>query len=86
MNDRDRPTLLVLSSTYPRWAGDPEPAFVHELCRRLVSAFDVIALVPDAPGADASADACVRGVFEPAIKDLTTLKDPFAAKVTVTIK
>ena len=54
MNDRDRPTLLVLSSTYPRFAGDPEPAFVHELCRRLVSAFDVIALVPDAPGADAS--------------------------------
>lgn len=38
------------------------------------------------PGADASADACVRGVFEPAIKDLKSLKDPFAAKVTVTIK
>ena len=38
------------------------------------------------PGADASADACVRGVFEPAIKDLKTLKDAFSAKVTVTIK
>jgi hypothetical protein len=49
-----RRTLLVLASTYPRWAGDPEPAFVHELCKRLRTAFDVVALVPDAPGADAS--------------------------------
>lgn len=47
-----RPSLLVLASTYPRWRGDPEPGFVHELCRRLASRYDVIALVPDAPGAD----------------------------------
>lgn len=46
------PTLLVLASTYPRWRNDPEPGFVHELCRRLVNRFHVIALVPDAPGAD----------------------------------
>lgn len=46
-----RPRLLILSSTYPRWCGDPEPAFVHELARRLVGRFDVIALVPHAPGA-----------------------------------
>jgi glycosyltransferase involved in cell wall biosynthesis len=46
------PVLLVLASTYPRWRGDPEPGFVHELCRRLVDRFNVIALVPDAPGAD----------------------------------
>lgn len=45
-------TLLVLASTYPRWHGDPEPGFVHDLCRRLTDRFDVIALVPDAPGAD----------------------------------
>jgi len=38
------------------------------------------------PGAEASADACVRGVFEPAIKDLKTLHDAFSAKLTVTIK
>jgi len=49
-----RPTVLVLASTYPRWANDPEPAFVHELCRRLVARFEVVAVVPDAPGADAS--------------------------------
>lgn len=43
--------ILVLSSTYPRWLGDPEPAFVHELCRRLASQFDVMVLSPHAPGA-----------------------------------
>lgn len=46
-----RPTLLVLASTYPRWENDPEPGFVHELCRRLARSFDVVAVVPDAPEA-----------------------------------
>lgn len=46
-----RPTVLVLASTYPRWAGDPEPGFVHELARRLTGRFRVLALVPHAPGA-----------------------------------
>ena len=50
----EKPTLLVLASTYPRWAGDPEPGFVHELCRRLSSRFHVVAVVPDAPDADPS--------------------------------
>jgi glycosyltransferase involved in cell wall biosynthesis len=49
-----KPTLLVLASTYPRWRDDPEPGFVHELCRRLVDRFQVIAVVPDAPGAEPS--------------------------------
>ena len=47
-----RAVVLVIASTYPRWPGDPEPGFVHELCRRLAAHFHVIALVPDAPGAD----------------------------------
>jgi glycosyltransferase involved in cell wall biosynthesis len=51
-NPSGRPQLLVLASTYPRWNGDPEPGFVHELCRRLSERFNVIALVPDAPQAD----------------------------------
>jgi glycosyltransferase involved in cell wall biosynthesis len=50
---RDKPGLLVLASTYPRWRDDPEPGFVHELCKRLGTRFEVTALVPDAPGADA---------------------------------
>ena len=53
--DGVRPTLLVLASTYPRWPGDHEPLYVHELCRRLAGRFDVIALVPAASGADPGA-------------------------------
>lgn len=51
--DSKRPTLLVLASTYPRWSGDHEPGFVHELAKRLTERFHVIALVPSAPGAAA---------------------------------
>lgn len=47
----EKPKLLVLASTYPRWAGDHEPGFVHELCRRLTDRFDVFFLGPHAPGA-----------------------------------
>lgn len=46
-----RPRLLVLASTYPRWPGDPEPGFVHELSKRLADRFRIVALVPHAPGA-----------------------------------
>lgn len=46
-----RPTLLVLTSTFPRWPGDREPPFVFELSRRLVRHFDVHVLAPHAPGA-----------------------------------
>jgi glycosyltransferase involved in cell wall biosynthesis len=46
-----RPRLLVLASTYPRWRGDHEPGFVHELARRLTREFDVMVLCPHAPGA-----------------------------------
>ncbi|MEZ5461959.1 glycosyltransferase [Dokdonella sp.] len=51
-DNRSRPTLLVLASTYPRWAGDHEPGFVHELGKRLTDQFHVIAIVPSAPGAE----------------------------------
>lgn len=43
--------VLVLSSTYPRWRGDTEPAFVHELTRRLAKKFDVAVIAPHAAGA-----------------------------------
>jgi hypothetical protein len=46
-----RPKLLVLASTYPRWAGDHEPGFVHELACRLLDQFDVLVLTSHAPGA-----------------------------------
>ena len=47
------PRLLVLASTYPRWAGDHEPGFVHELSKRLTENFDVSVLCPHATGAAA---------------------------------
>lgn len=46
-----KPKLLVLTSTYPRWEGDTEPAFVHELSKRLTHEFDVTVMCPHAPGA-----------------------------------
>lgn len=49
--DGSKPTLLVLTSTYPRWLGDPEPGFVHELSSRLTDGFRVIVLCPHAAGA-----------------------------------
>lgn len=48
-----KPRLLVLASTYPRWADDPEPGFVHELARRLTGEFEVQVLAPHATGAAA---------------------------------
>ncbi|MDB4955527.1 MAG: hypothetical protein JWO36_3096 [Myxococcales bacterium] len=35
---------------------------------------------------DAAADQCVRSVIEPAIKDLKTIRDAFATKLTITVK
>lgn len=45
-----RPCVLVLTSTFPRWENDPEPAFVYELSRRLTAQYNVIVLAPRAPG------------------------------------
>ena len=50
-HDPTKQHLLVLASTYPRWPGDPEPGFVHELAKRLTDTFHVIALCPHAKGA-----------------------------------
>jgi glycosyltransferase involved in cell wall biosynthesis len=49
-----KPRLLVVASTYPRWAGDHEPGFVHGLVRGLLPVFDVLVVCPHAPGAAAS--------------------------------
>lgn len=43
--------LLVISSTYPRWASDTEPGFVHELSKRLTSSFEVHVICPHAKDA-----------------------------------
>lgn len=46
-----KPRLLVMASTYPRWAGDHEPGFAHELSKRLTERFKVTVLCPHATGA-----------------------------------
>jgi len=40
--------VLVITSTYPRWLGDHEPGFVHELSKRLIDEFNVTVLCPHA--------------------------------------
>ena len=47
----NRPRLLVLTSTYPRWPSEDEPSFVHELCRRLTDHFEVRVVGPHGAGA-----------------------------------
>ena len=46
-----RKKILVLTSTFPRWANDIEPPFVYELCRRLSESFSVHVLAPHTFGA-----------------------------------
>jgi glycosyltransferase involved in cell wall biosynthesis len=40
--------VLVLASTFPRWAGDTEPPFVYNLSRRLAERFQITVLAPHA--------------------------------------
>ena len=49
-NSTHRPRVLVLTSTFPRWENDTEPAFIFELSRRLAASIDVTVLSPRTPG------------------------------------
>lgn len=50
-DNQHKPRLLVITSTYPRWQGDTEPSFVHDLASRLTDRFDVVVSTSRAPGA-----------------------------------
>lgn len=39
-----------MTSTFPRWRNDTEPAFVYSLCEKLSNDFDIWVLAPHAPG------------------------------------
>ena len=41
--------LLILTSTFPRWAGDTDPPFIFELSKRLACDFDIIIHAPHYP-------------------------------------
>ena len=49
MSDR-RPTILVLTTTYPGRVGDGTPQFVHDLSAAMVPEFRVVVLAPRVPG------------------------------------
>ena len=49
--DAERPRVLMLTSTLPRWAGDAEPGFILDLARELNADFDIELIAPHAPGA-----------------------------------
>lgn len=49
--DKPRKRILILTTTFPRWQGDTEPAFVQELSSRLARRFEVTVLAPHCLGA-----------------------------------
>lgn len=46
-----RKTLLVVTSTFPRWEKDTTPSFVFDLTAQLTDTYDVIVLAPHTKGA-----------------------------------
>ncbi len=47
----EKPKLLVVTTTFPRWAQDTDPPFVYELARRLTGHFDIVVHTPSYQGA-----------------------------------
>lgn len=50
MNPRERKRVLVLTSTYPRYQGDTDPAFIKHLCKRLQRNFELHVVAPHYAG------------------------------------
>jgi glycosyltransferase involved in cell wall biosynthesis len=48
----DRPSLLVLTSTFPRWADDDTPRFIEHLGYELARSFRIVILAPHYRGAE----------------------------------
>ena len=48
---RRETSILVLTSTFPRWQDDTEPGFVYQLCQRLSDSHNIKVLAPHCPGA-----------------------------------
>ena len=56
----NKKSLLIVTSTFPRWQNDTDPPFVFELAKRLTGDFDITVLTPGYPGA--LADEIMEGV------------------------
>lgn len=48
---KDRKNILVLTSTFPRWADDKDPPFVFNLCKQLSKEFNISVIAPHCAGA-----------------------------------
>lgn len=75
ITNKNKPTLLVLASTYPRWKDDHEPNFVHKLNQQLRDHYDITVITSRAPGAkqDEILDSIRVKRFGYAPKQLETL-------------
>ncbi len=47
----EKPKLLVVTTTFPRWTQDTDPPFIYELARRLTGHFDIVVHTPSYQGA-----------------------------------
>ena len=50
-SNMNKKNLLIVTSTFPRWANDTDPPFVFELAKRLTDTFNITVLTPNYPGA-----------------------------------
>lgn len=48
---KSRPSILVMTSTFPRWEGDSQPRFVLDLCKEIKDHYDVTVVAPHCRGA-----------------------------------
>jgi glycosyltransferase involved in cell wall biosynthesis len=60
VSEPEKSRLLVLTSSFPRWANDTDPRFIEELCYELAAAHDVTVLAPHCRGA-ARRETLARG-------------------------
>ncbi len=44
-------TILILTSSFPRWSDDSDPPFVYELARRMQDRYNIVVLAPHCEGA-----------------------------------
>ncbi len=51
MSVSPKPTVLIITSTLPRWAADSEPRFILDLCEAISTHYRVVILAPHCRGA-----------------------------------
>ncbi len=84
-----RKSLLVTTSSFPRWANDTDPRFVEELCATLAADFEVTVVAPHCRGAARRETLqygrdeveVVRYRYAPAILETLTYDGGIAAKI-----